>query len=481
MESQEFERSEAGFGWIINHLPTIIWQRRYYALGVFLVCALGATIAAFSLPTMYRSSATLLIESQELPSNVADTPGAADIAQRIAKIRERVLSRGDLIDLINQYELYPEDRQSKPFSEIIEKMRKAINIGARAGEIGPAPAAGSNQDNIIALQMTFDYPKPDQAQAVLNTLTQNFLKRDSDVVEDQASLTVRFLEDQAQKLQSQIQTIETQITALKEKNGTALAGGGTPQMMDTGSYSAQIVALQNQNRQLILQAKKPPARDQQIAAAEAALAAAQALYTDTHPDVVAAREKLKALRAAKPETIDSGDEGAIQEQIKANNDAIAQLTAQREAAVARVNAVAAGQAKAPAILEQASQLEGQANTLREQYKNVADSLMKAQASARMANEQRAARLSLVDPPNHPDTPNWPNRPLLIGAGAAAGVVLGLLLAMLVELLRRPLRSPVQIESLGAPVLGVVPIFELPGKAKRRWRLLFWKKREPVYA
>ena len=35
MEAQEFERSDAGFGWMINHLPTILWQRRWYVFGLF--------------------------------------------------------------------------------------------------------------------------------------------------------------------------------------------------------------------------------------------------------------------------------------------------------------------------------------------------------------------------------------------------------------------------------------------------------------
>src|SRR5207248_5149906 len=89
MEAQEFERGDAGFGWIINHLPTILWQRKYYVLGLFAVLALAAIIAAYSLPTLYRSSATLLIESQELPKEIVDAPGTGAIAQRIAKIRER--------------------------------------------------------------------------------------------------------------------------------------------------------------------------------------------------------------------------------------------------------------------------------------------------------------------------------------------------------------------------------------------------------
>jgi len=462
MEAHEFERSDAGFGWIINHLPTILWQRRYYVLGLFGALALAAVIAAYSLPTLYRSSATLLIESPDLPKEVVDTPATGEIAQRIAKIRERVLSRGDLIALIEQYDLYPSERRSKPLSEIIDKMRKATNVSALEGDVGPQAQGGNN---LVALKMTFDYPDPIKAQEVLQSFVTNFLRMDSDTIEDQASLSVRFLQDQAHTLQAQIQQIEGQITDLKARNGSALAmSGGT--MIDTGTYSAQIFSLESQNRQLIADSKKPAGRNQQIAQAEAALAAAQAIYADSHPDVVAAKERLKALRQALPETSDSSD-STVQEQIRANNDAIAQLRAQRDAAVGRAASTMAGQAKAPAIQEQASQLETRASALRDQYNNVATSLMKAQNNARLAGEQRAERLSLVEPPNLPDQPNWPNRPLLIGAGAAAGLILGLLLALVVELLRRPLRSPVQIEGIGFPVIGIVPVYELPGK-KRRW-------------
>jgi uncharacterized protein involved in exopolysaccharide biosynthesis len=470
IEAQNFARTEAGFGWIINHLPTIIWQRRYYVVAVFAAFSLVAVVAAFALPTLYRSTATLLIESQELPKDVAEAPGTGMIEQRIAKIRERVLSRGDLISLIEQYDLYPSERRSEPLSQIIEKMRKATTVGALQGDIGPA---SGNQSNVIALNMSFDYPDPVKSQEVLQSFVSSFLKMDSDVVEDQASLTVRFLQDQAGKLQAQIQSIEAEITALKAQNGSALVSSGVPSMLDTGSYSAQIIDLENQNRQLVLQSKKPPARDEAIAQAEAQLSALQAIYADGHPDVIAARERLKALRQAAanaPPPVDS----AIQDQIRANNQAIGTLRGQRDAAIARANAVAAGQSRAPAILEQASQLENRANALREQYKDVSTDLLKAQNSARMAGEQRAERLSLVEPANLPDRPNWPNRPLLIGAGAAAGLVLGLLLALIMEMLKRPLRSPVQIEGLGVPVVGIVPVFEREVR-KRRWWQIFRRR------
>ena len=49
------------------------------------------------------------------------------------RIRERVLSRGDLIGLIEQFELYSEERRSQPMSVIVEKMREATTVGALEG------------------------------------------------------------------------------------------------------------------------------------------------------------------------------------------------------------------------------------------------------------------------------------------------------------------------------------------------------------
>ena len=120
------------------------------------------------------------------------------------------------------------------------------------------------------------------------------------------------------------------------------------------------------------------------------------------------------------------------------------------------------------------QLENQASTLRDQYKTISDDLLKAQSGARLANEQRAERLSLVEPPNLPDAPHWPNRPIVIAAGAAAGLGFGLLLALLVELLNRPMRSPAQLQSMGLPVLGVVPILQ---QKPRKKRFFLFRKRE----
>ena len=453
IETDGIERGGSTPTWIVNYLPIILWQRRFVVLACFLGLLAAGITAAFVLPRTYRSTATLLVQSQDLPTSIVDSPTTSAVDQRIARIRQQVLSRGDLIQLIEQNDLYPDERRSQPMSKIIEKMRHDTSVGALAGDIGQQSAS---QNNTIAIAMSFDYPDPTKAQAVLQNYVTKFLSMDSQDVEDQANLTVRFLQDQANKLQAQITDIEGQITGLKARNGSVLANTGMPPLIDTGSISAQITSLQNENRQLLLQSRRPADKNSSLAAAEAQLAAAQAQYSDTHPDVIAAKERVKQLRSAPPSDTSSD---AIQEQIASNNEAIHQLMAQRDASMARVNAALAGQSRAPVINEQALQLENRANALRTQYQQVSENLLKAQNSSRMATEQRAERLSLVEPASLPDQPFSPPRLKLIAGGAAAGLALGLLLALGLEFMAKPVRSPRQIEKLGLPLLGVVPLIK----------------------
>src|SRR3954451_12670852 len=322
--SETADRPDSSPAWMINYVPIILWQRRYYVLACFLVMLAVGVVAAFALPTTYRSTATLLVQSQDLPTTMVDSPTNGAVEQRIARIREQVLSRGDLIQLIEQDDLYTRERRTQPLSKIIENMRHATTVSALSSDIGQQ---SGTQNNTIAIAMSFDYPDPGKAQAVLQSFVSKFLSMDSQDVEDQASLTVRFLQDQANKLQSQISDIEGQLTALKARNGAALASSGAPPLIDTGSFSAQITSLQNENRQMIAQSRRP-AGNSALAAAEAQLAAAQAQYSDNHPDVIAAKQRVNELRKTQQS---AGSDNSIQEQIAANNDAIHQLMSQRDA------------------------------------------------------------------------------------------------------------------------------------------------------
>ncbi len=470
MATESVETENSSLGALVNHLPTVFWQRRYSILAPFLVILMVGIIAAFWLPTVYRSSATLLVEAQDLPASLVESPLTGAVDQRIARIRQHVLSRGDLIAVIEQNDLYPAERRSKPVSKIIEKMRHSTIVSALAGDIGQQ---SGTQNNTIAIGMSFDYPDSAKAQAVLQSFVTKFLVMDAQNVEDQASLSVRFLEDQANKLQGQIATIEGNLTGLKARNGAALASSGGSQFIDTGSFSAQITSLQNENRQLIAQARRPPERTGALATAEAALADAQGRYNDTHPDVAQARERVAQLRKIAQDRPDDG--APIQEQIAANNSAIQSMIEQRNATLARASSAMAGQARAPAIMEQAMQLENRASTLRAQYQQISENLLKAQNSLRMTSERRAEHLTLVEPASLPDRPYSPNRPFIIGLAAVAGLLLGFMIALTLELIFRPIRSPRQLEQMQLPVIGIVPLIQIK-TPKGRSSFLLWREK-----
>ena len=178
-EFEPAERAGASPTWMVNHLPIILWQRRYYVLACFLALLLAGLIAAFSLPRTYRSTATLLVQSQDLPTTIVEAPTSGAVEQRIARIREQVLSRGDLIQLIEQNDLYTGERRSQPLSKIVEKMRHSTSVSALSSDIGQQ---SGTQNSTIAIAMSFEYPDPVKAQAVLQSFVSKFLSMSSEDV-----------------------------------------------------------------------------------------------------------------------------------------------------------------------------------------------------------------------------------------------------------------------------------------------------------
>lgn len=474
------EEQSTGGGGFLSYIPIILWQRKWLVIVPFVLLSIAGVATALLLPRVYRSSATLLVESQELPSTLVTSPINSIIDQRIAKIREQVLSRGDLIELIEQNNLYEKERRSKPLSSIVQKMQESTSLQAVSGDIGAGGGSQPGGTSTIAFTMSFSYDDPAKAQAVMQSFVSRFLEIDATTMAEGANNTVDFLQDQSRKLTDEINRIENQITSIKSRNGSALASSGMVMPANTGSYSAQIAQLQSENRALLAQARKGGGKDPIVAAAESALVAARAVFAESHPDVVRAKERLKQAQEIAAAQGPSQDSALIQGQIQANNAQIAQLEQYRAQDAARAAAGMAAQSRAPVVLEEVSQLEARAAGLREQLRDVSGNVLRAQNSARMAQEQKGERLTVVDPPSSPDKPVSPNKLLLIGGGIGAGLGLGLVLALAMEFLMRPIRGVGQLQALGLEALALVPTFtpDLPpgAKPRRRFRLPTLRRR-----
>ena len=453
---------------ILASLPAILWQRRWLLIVPAVLIAIAAVTAAFLLPRSYQARATLLVESKNLPDAA---PGQGDpIDRRIAGIRQQILSRPNLVELIQANDLYNASTRAQPLSVLVDRMRSATDISAVNADIQSAPSGNSGS---IAFQLTFRYPQPGPAQVVAQTFVDKLLKLDASQTQQNAQTNVNFLQDQQADLQTQVSQIEGRMRQVAGVNGAALSSAGAV-MMSGGAgtdYASQIATLQRENAQLAGQMTTVVDRDPNVVAAEAGLTAAQATYSDDHPDVRLARKRLEIARANASGVSTRNVSSAVRQQIAANNNAIGDLNRQRAAEQGRIATMAAAQARGPAAQQEVQQLGARADMLRANLARVSTSLLNARSVSKLTDTQGGERLTMIEPPVTPDHPTSPNRPMLIAGGILGGLAAGLALVVLVEMIQRPIRSAAQLTGLlGEPPLAVVPVLNAkPGRLARLFR------------
>ncbi|UZK67734.1 Wzz/FepE/Etk N-terminal domain-containing protein [Sphingomonas sp. M1-B02] len=456
--------SEAGENFI-GQIPSILWQRKWWMIFSILLGIAAAAAAIYLLPTIYRSSAVILVQSPKLPGDLVGASQPDNVDRRVARIREQITSRPDLLALIDTHGLYPGERARQPLSEIVEKMRSAIVLTPAASATGEG-----SSDKTISFELSFDYPQPAQAQAVAQDLVTQILELDASQNSTQAASTVQFLSDQSNELQRQISALEGQIASISARNGRALSGGA-PVMTNSGGLEVQISTLQRENAQLRAQRQAASIvddRDPGVAAAEAQYSAVRAIYSDQHPDVIAARQRIEEAKAQARTKPKASISNQIEQQIAFNESQIAALQASRGRESAQIATALEAQSRGPLAEQQIAQLQQRLTGLNEQMKSVSGRLLAARAGVRADDEQMGQRLSIVEPPIIPDTPHSPNRLLLGGLGAGGGILLGLLLAFAVEMILRPVRSPQMLSAiLGEAPLAAIPIIRSKSASARR--------------
>ena len=459
-----------GSGNLLTLLPLIIWERKAWIIVCTILGMAGGVVASILIPPVYRSEATLLVESAQLPEELINLDTDDLIERRVASILQQVTARPDLVELIERHGLYSEQRRSGSLSEVIDEMRSSISLN-------PTQSSLSNARNreltAIAFTLFFEYSEPVAAQAVAQDLMDNILQLEARGNAEQAENTEQFLRDEARGLEAQIGGIQTQMAEINARSGGILEGNVGYISDNSVSYDIQIASLRRDNQSLLQQralALGSAERDPIVLAAEQRLAGAKAMYADTHPDVVFARQALEEARELAAANVGRIPVETIDQQIEFNNSQIASMQAAKAQEAAQGASQRSAQSRAPLIRQQLEELRERLNAVNTQYDRVQNQLAAAQAGVRAEDERMAERLSVVEPPIIPDEPTWPNRLLLLAIGFGGGLGLGFVLAFAVELLLRPIRDPSQLTKItGVAPMGLIPIIESKSKQPRWWQ------------
>ena len=106
-----------------------------------LIALAGALLFGFSLataflwPATYKSMATILIEEQEIPSELVHSMITSYADQRIETIKQQVMSRTTLWKVVEQYNLYQDLRRTNPAEEVVKRFAKDIAVEVISADV----------------------------------------------------------------------------------------------------------------------------------------------------------------------------------------------------------------------------------------------------------------------------------------------------------------------------------------------------------
>lgn len=209
---------------VVDYL-TLLRRRRTLILAVCAVLLIASAALAFLLPAVYRSTATILIEEQEIPSDLVRSAIATYADQRIEMIKQQVLSRATLWRFVEQYDLYKTLRKRSPTEEVLERFTKDIEIEVMNVKVIDKRSQNPTQAT-IAFTLSYDGETPELAQKVANELTSLFLAENLKSRERHAQETTAFLKREAENLDRHIQELEVKLAAVKHR-----ADGALPELM----------------------------------------------------------------------------------------------------------------------------------------------------------------------------------------------------------------------------------------------------------
>ncbi|MGB8599409.1 MAG: hypothetical protein WCE88_07950, partial [Burkholderiales bacterium] len=113
-----------------------IWSRRKRQ--ILIPAAILAALSVYvvmSMPSVYKSTATILIEEQEIPAELVKSTVTSYADQRIQIISQQVMTRANLWQIIKDFNLFEKKSKQDASDALIEQLRKNIKLDMISADI----------------------------------------------------------------------------------------------------------------------------------------------------------------------------------------------------------------------------------------------------------------------------------------------------------------------------------------------------------
>ncbi|TCT21504.1 Wzz/FepE/Etk N-terminal domain-containing protein [Thiobaca trueperi] len=296
----------------------ILKRRKWQLIVPAVLLSILALLAALLIPPMYRSSATILIERQEIPSELVQTTVTGFADQRIQVISQRVMTTSNLSGLIERYDLYQDIRRKESINMAVEEMRKRIKLNMISADVLD-PRSGRPQEATIAFSLSFEDGSPTLAQKITSDLVSLFLNENLEQRTAAANEATVFLQTEADRLGQEIGTLEARLAAFKEQNSDnlpELAAINREQMLrteerlrdntqSTRTLEQQALYLESELAQIdpaMSTAQQPSSVAAHLDELEAQYVRVKERYSPQHPDRIQLEREIASLRSLVGQT-----------------------------------------------------------------------------------------------------------------------------------------------------------------------------------
>src|SRR5438105_4619016 len=101
----------------------ILKKRKFYGfIPAVCVFAIGCAIVMLWPPT-FQSEGKILVESQQIPIDLVRPTITATASERIATIQQRVMTRDNLLKIVDKYDMFADQRGQLSRTDLLDLMR----------------------------------------------------------------------------------------------------------------------------------------------------------------------------------------------------------------------------------------------------------------------------------------------------------------------------------------------------------------------
>jgi polysaccharide chain length determinant protein (PEP-CTERM system associated) len=490
----------------------ILKRRRVLIISCIVIFPIiGAILTNFISPT-FLSQTLVLIEEQKVPDEYVKPVIGTDLEARLSSMKEQIMSRSRIQPIIEKYNLYNTSHMT--MDDRVELARKAIDIK-------PIRSAITANKGLPGFFITFKASDAHTAQLVCGEITSLFLNENLRNRETAAEGTTDFLKGQLTDAKRNLDEQDAKLAAFQRQylgklpgeEGTNLSmlNGLNTQLeaatqslsrmeqdktyaesmlttLQAGATPAQPLALGPDVPLSAIQSPAVQAKQRELQLLEDKEADLSSQYTPNHPDVIAVRRQISdlkkelakpadtALAAMGPGANSGGGNGAytsslnqsraadslqirqLQSQIRAADLGIQEKRREQQVIQSKLGMYQDRLSSTPQVAEEYKELTRDYATAQKFYEDLDTKMNHSKMATDLERRQEGEQFRVMDEPNLPDAPTFPNVWIFAAGGLVLGLMFGLSFAAMQEYKDTSIRNERDVWAFTRlPTLGIIAV------------------------